>query len=158
MHAGLELTDDQAFRPETFFLGQTTGSGVVRDPLSRITRRFRVDTRGQRDQAYGAINFDETFAYDSGEVEVLRWVISAAGPGRYVLAEATAGSGIVAHVRRGDLVFAYSRPSGAARGLAAPRYSVRMTMLAPETVLKSVRISLLGAPMGHVTAIHRRIG
>jgi hypothetical protein len=151
------VAEELAFRLDVFFVGRTSGSGVLRDPLGRITRRFSIDTRGRRDDSYGAINLDETCAFDNGEVEVLRWVIAPAGAGRYVLAEAGAGSGIIGQVQHGDLTFAYHRAQGAARGLASPRYSVRMTMLTPETVLRTVRVSLLGAPLGHVTMIHRQL-
>jgi hypothetical protein len=142
--------------PEDFFLGQTVGSGVIRDPLARIVRRFRVETRGHEDGSYGAFNLDETYAFDTGEVDVLRWVVSPGGDGRYVLAEASLGSGILAQQQRGEFSFAYRRPFGAARGPASPRFSVRMTLLAPDTVLRMVRICLLGAPLGAVTAIHQR--
>ena len=77
------------FRPESFFIGQTVGGGVLRNPFFRITRRFRVETRGYRDGSYGGIKLDETYAYDTGEVEAFQWMITPAGAGRYVLAEAS---------------------------------------------------------------------
>jgi hypothetical protein len=146
------------FRPETFFIGQTTGGGVLRNPFSRITRRFRVETRGYHDGSYGAIKLDETYAYDSGEVEAFQWVITPAGTGRYVLAEPSAGSGIMALEEAGELIFAYRRSTGSARGLAKPRFDVRMGLIGRDTLLKSVRVGLLGAPLGTVTAFHRRAG
>ena len=146
------------FRPETFFIGHTVGGGVVRDPFLRIARRFHVETRGYRDGPYGAIKLDETYAYDTGEVDAFQWVITPAGTGRYVLAEASAGSGIVAQEERGELIFAYRRALGPARGLAKPRFGVRMGLIGGETLLKSVRVGLLGAPLGSMTAFHRRTG
>jgi hypothetical protein len=149
--------EDAVFRLETVFVGRTTGAGVLRDGFGHITGRFNVDTIGVRDEAYGAIILEETFAYEDGAVEAMRWVVTAAGPQRYVLAEAQAGSGIVAHSHAGEVVFAYRRPFGAARGPATPRFAVRMTLLSPETVLKEVRVSVLGVPVASVTAVHRRI-
>lgn len=150
------IGENLMFRPETFFIGQTIGGGVLRDPFFRITRRFRVETRGYRDGSYGAIKLDETYAYDTGEVEALQWVITPAGAGRYVLAEATTGSGIMAHEQQGELIFAYRRPLGPARGLAKPQFAVRMGLVGGDTVLKTVHMGLLGAPLGTVTAFHRR--
>ncbi|HEY2050615.1 MAG TPA: DUF3833 family protein [Caulobacteraceae bacterium] len=144
------------FQPETFFIGQTIGGGVLRDPFFRITRRFQVETRGYQDGSYGAIKLDETYAYDTGEVEAFQWMITPAGAGRYVLAEASMGSGIMAHEQSGELIFAFRRPLGAARGLAKPRFAVRMGLVRGDTVLKSVKMCLLGAPLGTVTAFHRR--
>lgn len=155
MTATLQIAEELMFRPESFFIGQTFGGGVLRDPFFRIARRFRVETRGYLDGSYGAIKLDETYAYDSGEVESFQWVITPAGAGRYVLAEASAGSGILAHEQQGELVFAYRRPLGPARGLAKPRFAVRMGLVGSDTVLKSVKMGLLGAPLGTVTAFHR---
>ena len=154
MHADIETAEDLAFRPEMFFLGATAGSGLLRDPFGRVTRRCRVTTHGERDSAYGALRLDETYAFEDGEIDALRWVVTGAGSGRYVLAEARAGSGIVASFSGADLSFVYHR---AVRGSPMKaRVAVRMTMLAANTVLKTSRISLLGAPVGALTVIHRR--
>jgi hypothetical protein len=150
------MFQDSTFRPESFFIGQTVGGGVLRDPFFRITRRFRVETRGYRDGSYGAVKLDETYAYDTGEVDAFQWVITPAGAGRYVLAEASMGSGIMAYEQHGEVIFTYRRPLGPARGLAKPRFKVRMGLVGGDTVLKSVRVGLLGAPLGTVTAVHRR--
>ncbi|HWF00226.1 MAG TPA: DUF3833 family protein [Caulobacteraceae bacterium] len=154
MYADIGTAEELAFRPEHYFLGATEGNGLLRDPFGRVTRRCRVSTRGQRDSAYGAVRLEETYAFDDGEVEALRWVITGAGPGRYVLAEATAGSGIVADFSGGDLVFAYYRAPP--NSLIKARLAVRMTLIAPRVVLKTARISIFGAPMGGLTVLHRR--
>ncbi|HEX4742318.1 MAG TPA: DUF3833 family protein [Caulobacteraceae bacterium] len=156
MTATPRIFENLTFRPERFFIGQTVGGGVLRDPFFRITRRFRVETRGYRDGSYGGIKLDETYAYDTGEVEAFQWMITPAGAGRYVLAEASMGSGIMAYEEEGEVIFAYRRPLGPARGLAKPRFTVRMGLVGGDTVLKSVRVGLLGAPLGTVTAFHRR--
>ena len=152
------MADPAIFRPEIFFVGQTFGGGVLRDPFSRVTRRFHVETRGYNDGSYGAFKLDETYAYDTGEVDAFQWVITPAGAGRYVLAEASTGTGIMAQEQCGELTFAYRRPMGPARGLIKPRFEVRMGLIGGDTVLKSVRVGLLGAPLGTVTAFHRRAG
>src|SRR5579863_5665601 len=124
------------FRPEVFFLGRTEGAGVVRDPFSRIVRRCAIYTQGVFSPAYGAIHFDETFAYDDGEVEVWRWAMTAGPDGRYVAAEAMAGSGIVGERRGGDYLLSFRRPVGKAQGWLSPRFSTRFTMLSPDLALK----------------------
>ncbi len=158
MDARLDEAEDALVPLDTFFIGQTTGAGVARDVFGRIVRRFRVDTRGAREGAYGAMVLDETFSYDDGEVEALRWAIMAGGPRRYVLAEAQAGAGIVAQSHDADLTFAYRRPFGALRGVRTPRFAVRMTLMSPSTMLKSVRVTLLGIPVASLTAVHQRRG
>ena len=157
MGSSITYPGDTLFRPEAFFLGRTEGSGVVRDPFGRVTRRCAIHTLGATQASYGAIQFDETFTYDDGEVDVWRWAVTAGPDGQYIAAESAAGSGIVGHRVGDDYALSFHRPVGKARGLAAPRYSTRFTLLAPDLALKSVKVSLLGAPIAAMTAIHRRV-
>jgi hypothetical protein len=149
---------DTVFRPEVFFLGRTEGSGVVCDPFGRVARRCAIVTSGAPHAAYGAIHFDETFTYDDGEVDVWRWAITCGADGQYVAAEAAAGTGIAGQRQGDDYVFSFRRPVGRARGLTAPTFTTRLTLLAPDLALKAVRVSLFGAPVASMTAIHRRLG
>jgi hypothetical protein len=147
---------DLVFRPEVFFLGRTEGAGVVRDPFGRIVRRCTVTTEGVFNTAYRAIHFDETFAYDDGEVDVWRWAMTAGADGRYVAAEAMAGSGIVGERRGGDYLISFRRPVGKAQGWLSPRFSTRFTLLSADLALKRAKVSLAGVPVGELTAVHRR--
>lgn len=157
MDVQTSLMGDHLFRPETFFLGRTEGTGVLRDPFGRLQRRCEVVTVGERRAAYGALSLDETFTFDDGEVDAWRWVITSGGDGRYMASELTAGSGIIGQRHGDDYVIAFSRPHGRARGLTAPRYVSRFTLMAPDLALKTVKVSLLGAPVARMTVIHRRI-
>jgi hypothetical protein len=64
----------------------------------------------------------------------------------------------MAEEQGGELIFAFRRPLGPARGLAKPRFDVRMGLVGGDTLLKTVRVGVLGAPLGTVTAFHRRTG
>ncbi|HEV2366240.1 MAG TPA: DUF3833 family protein [Caulobacteraceae bacterium] len=157
MDARSPYAGELVFRPELFFLGRTEGAAVVRDVFGRVRRRCSVSTQGEARGAYEGIRFEETFTYDDGEVDVWRWALTCGVDGRYMVAEAVAGSGIVGRRTGEDYVLSFQRPMGPARGLAAPRYSTRFTLLAPDTALKVARVTVLGAPMGEMTAIHRRV-
>jgi len=145
------------FRPEVFFLGRTEGAGIVRDPLGRVTRRCEIITEGSSHPAYEAIHFDETFTYDDGEVDVWRWAMTRGADDQYLAAEATAGSRIVGRRIGDDYALSFHRDFGRARGIAAPRFFTRFTLLQPDLALKSVRMSVLGLPVGFMTAVHRRL-
>ncbi|HVN02133.1 MAG TPA: DUF3833 family protein [Caulobacteraceae bacterium] len=145
------------FVPETFFLGRTEGAGVVRDPLGRIVRRCVITTEGSFSASRSALRFDETFAYDDGEVDVWRWAMQAGRDGRYVAAEAKAGAGIAGERRGGEYVLSFRRPVGRATGLLAPRFRSRFTLLSPDLALKRADVSLFGVPLGQLSAVHRRI-
>ena len=151
--AGEEL----GFRPEVFFAGRTVGGGAVRNPFGRIVRRCFVTTEGVGNGGHGSIQFHETFAFDDGEVDVWRWAMTAGRDGRYVAAEASAGVGITGERRDGDYVLEFRRPVGRARGFFAPHFATRFTLLAPDLALKHVRITVLGLPVGTLTAVHRRL-
>ena len=146
-----------AFAPEAFFLGRTEGAGVVRDPFGRIVRRCHIVTTGAFSVAQQALRFDETFAYDDGEIDTWRWVMQAGRDGRYVAAEAKAGSGLVGERQGDDYLISFRRPTGRAKGALSPRYRTRFTLLSPEMALKRADVSLLGVPMGSLSAIHRRM-
>jgi hypothetical protein len=147
-----------AFEPQSFFVGSTEGAGVVRDPFGRVLRRCRIATEGCCSATQGALRLDETFTYDDGEVDVWRWVMTPGRDGRYVAAEARAGAGIAGETRGGDYLINFSRPKGSLRGAMAPRYRSRFTLLTPDTALRTTTISVLGVPVGDMSAIYRRVG
>jgi len=147
-----------AFRPELFFYGRTEGGGVVRDPFGRIVRRCAIATEGALNADGSAIRFDEVFTYDDGEVDTWRWVMQPGRDGRYVAAEAKAGAGISGEQRNGEYVISFRRPVGRAAGPLSPRFRSRFTLLTADCAMKRAEVSLFGAPLGALWAIHRRIG
>ena len=146
-----------AFAPESFFIGRTEGAGVVRDAFGRIVRRCRITTNGAFSDAQQALRFDEVFAYDDGEVDTWRWVMQSGRDGRYMAAEAKAGGGLSGERQGDDYVLSFRRPIGRAKGPLKPHYRTRFTLLAPDIALKRADVSLLGLPMGSLSAIHRRV-
>ena len=157
MDARTSYPGEAVFRPEAFFLGRTEGSGVVRDAFGRVTRRCRIETIGAYKPARAAIEFDEVFTYDDGEVDVWRWVMTASLAGRYVAAESKAGAGITGRQSGEDYALAFRRPVGPLKGWLRPRFSTRFTLLDRDTALKTARVSLFGLPLGVMTATHRRV-
>lgn len=145
------------FRPELFFLGRTEGAGVVRDPFGRLIRRCRITTHGAELTGRAAIQIEERFLYDDGELDVWRWVISPSRDGRYVAAEARAGAGIAGEVRGGEYHLTFRRPVGRASGWLSPRFATCFTQLSPDLALKRAKVGLLGVPLGALLAVHRRV-
>lgn len=143
------------FRPEVFFLGRTEGWGVARAATGRIVRRCRVVTDGRLDDAYQAIHFDELFTWDDGPSEEWRWAMRRGLDGRYVAAEALAGSGIQGRYDGCDYLLSFRRP--VKPGGPRPRFDTRFSQVAPDVVLKMVRISMFGLPVASLTAFHRRL-
>jgi hypothetical protein len=141
------------FRPEIFFLGQTEGCGIDRDALGRTLRRCTIHAEGAMRAAMSAICVDEVLTYDDGEVQNWRWVLSDAGDGRYVVAEARAGSGHVAELRPdGDFLISFRRT----RGWLSQRHETRYALLEEDTAVESTKVTFLGAPQLMFTAFRRR--
>ena len=70
----------------------------------------------------------------------------------------TGGAGITGELRGGDYLLAFRRPVGRARGPFSPQFRSRFTLLAPDLAMKRADVSLFGLPLGHLSAVHRRIG
>ena len=152
------VAGDTVFRPEDFFDGRTEGAAVVRDLFGRIVRRCEMVTVGQRRSAYGALEFDETFTYDDGEVDRWRWVMTRGRDGGYVASESLAGAGIAGSHVGDDYVLAFRRPTRAGRRQVRARFVTRFTLLAPGMALKTVRVSLFGLPAAELVGVHRKAG
>jgi hypothetical protein len=142
------------FRPEVFFLGRTEGAGVDRDLLGRTRRWCTIVTEGVLRASMSAICVDEVMTYDDGEVQNWRWVLGDAGDGRYLVAEARAGSGHMVERREdGDFVISFRRT----RDWLSHRHLTRYTMLDEQLSMESTTVSLLGVPQTLFTAVRRRV-
>ncbi len=149
---------DMSFRPERFFLGQTSGCGLARDPFGKVIQRFVVTTRGARTNTYGALQIDHTFVFDNGEIEAMSWLITEAAEGRYVIAEPRSGTGIIARAVDDDFEMSFKRQFKSRFGQVTARFQSRMSLLEPELAVANNKVSVLGAPLGTMTTFHRRIG
>lgn len=158
MNIGVKSISDMTFRPERFFLGQTSGCGLARDPFGKVIQRFAVTTRGARTNTYGAIQIDQTFIFDSGEIEAMSWLITEALEGRYIVAEPTSGTGIVARAVDDDFEISFRRQFKSRFGRVSARFQSRMSLLEPELAVANNKVSVLGAPLGTMTTFHRKIG
>lgn len=143
--------------PQSFFVGRTEGHGVVHE-ISGRQRRCRILTQGVADPGRDAVQFNETFDYEDGVSDPWRWVIARGADGRYVASESLAGPGLMGRIENGDYVLSFRRPLRPGAGFPKPRFRTRFTLLAPDTALKRVRISLFGVPVATLTAFHKRVG
>ncbi len=72
----------EPFEITTFLLGRTRAWGVFEDRFGRLRRRFTVELNGYwRDDTFC---LDETFNFDTGDVEVRKWLVRPADDGRFV--------------------------------------------------------------------------
>ena len=145
-------------RPNAFFIGATEGVGVERDGFGRMRRRFRTQAEGRAIETYTAVSVTETYCFDDGQIDVWRWVISASPGGKFVAAEIGQQSGIVSETAGEDLWFRFRRGFTPTKALIPVAFTVRMTMLTPQTMLQATNVSVLGIPTRRLIHTIRRCG
>jgi hypothetical protein len=137
-----------------FFLGRSDGVGIDRDMFGRTIRRCTIRAEGAPHATISAICVNEILTYDDGEIQNWRWVLSRSADGRYVVAEAQAGSGHVVERRAdGDFVVSFLRT----RGMFSQRHVTRYAMLTTNVALETTNVSFLGVPQLMFTAVRRRL-
>jgi hypothetical protein len=70
-----------ALKPESYFLGETRGSGMFHDRFGNLRRQFVVDMLGEMEG--DILVLTEDFLYDDGEKEQRIWHLKPLGSGRY---------------------------------------------------------------------------
>ena len=152
-----EKSAPAGFQPDQFFLSRTDGAGVVRDFAGRLLRRCVISTIGRWDHQYGAMHFDETFAFDDGRVDTLNWTFSRDPQGRMVASEPSVTSKVRGWRDGPDYRLRFKRPGDPPLGGLEVTYDVRFTPLERTVVLKVARLKLLGLTLGAMTAYHRQV-
>jgi hypothetical protein len=146
-----------AFQPDLFFLSRTEGRGLVRDLSGRLIDRCTISTLGVWDHDYGALRFDETYRYDDGAEDVLRWTFAPDAQGRMSASEATVTAPVRGWTHGPDYHLRFRRRGGPRAGRLTLTYHVRFTLMRPDLALKSARLTLFGITVGEMTAFHQRI-
>lgn len=71
------------FLPEQFFDGELEGWAVMENPIGGLQRRATIKAAGKYDLVSRTAHFNETYTFDDGHVDTLRWVISKVEDGKY---------------------------------------------------------------------------
>lgn len=68
--------------PETFFQGELTAHGVVKNRQGDVTRHFSANIDASWENGVGTL--DEQFTFNDGELQNRVWTLTAKGEGKYV--------------------------------------------------------------------------
>lgn len=71
------------FFPEVFFAGKLEGWGVFENLIGGLQKRATIIAEGKWDQVTQSIEFVETYTFDDGHTDTLRWIIRRTAPGQY---------------------------------------------------------------------------
>ena len=71
-----------AFEPRDFFTSELVGWAMLEGPLGGLKRRAALRAAGL-EMPDGAFAFSETWTFDDGQVDELRWLIKSVGGGKF---------------------------------------------------------------------------
>ena len=141
----------QTFDPLQFFQLPTLGSGAVIDLTGRLVRRCIIETRGEPSPEFGALHFDERYIYDDGTPDdVMHWAVNRVG--ERLEAHEPSVEGAVASTLDGvrwRVVFRRMEP-------AALTFDVTFIQVAPDTVIKLVKLKRFGLTLARLHGFHRQ--
>lgn len=146
-----------AFLPDHFFLSRTEGRGVVRAPGGRVIDRCAITTYGAWDHDYGALHFDETFAFASGSMDVLHWTFGPDAKGRMSASESSVTEPVRGWTEGLDYRLRFKRKGAGGPARLKLVYDVRFTLMADDLALKIARLKLFGLTVAEMVAFHRRL-
>lgn len=72
-----------AFLPEEFFVGKLKAWAIFESLTGGLQKRATIVAEGKLEGATNSIEFVETYTFDGGHTDTLRWTIRKSGPGKY---------------------------------------------------------------------------
>ena len=71
------------FLPETFFVGRLEGWAVLESLIGGLLKRATIAAHGEFEATTQTVLFTETYTFDGGHSDTLRWTIRKLGEGKY---------------------------------------------------------------------------
>lgn len=143
--------------PERFFAAELRGWGMELGPMGGVGRRLQVTATGTYDAATRTLSLDETYRFDDGHVDRLRWRITRLDGGRYEAREerlVEPGQGEAAgNVFRLGYRREVPQSDGSATALTFDDWFVRID---EDTVMVRASIQKLMVPIGSMIVLYRR--
>lgn len=144
-------------RPERFFAGTLQGWGMELGPLGGVGRRIEIRAQGRFDPASATLFLDETYRFDDGQTDVLRWRIRVLGEGNYEASEARAPEPGQGRAEGAGFRLTYRRDVPHTDGGSTTLgFDDLFVQLDPQTVMVRASITKLAVPIGSLTVLYRR--
>ena len=71
------------FLPEKFLVGKLEGWAVLESLIGGLLKRASIKAHGEWEAGTQTVLFTETYTFDDGQADTLRWLIRKTGGGRY---------------------------------------------------------------------------
>ena len=144
-----------SLQPETFFNGQLSAHGVVKDRSGKVIRYFNAEIKAYWKDGIGTL--EEDFVFNDGENDRRVWTLTPSGAGSYV---GTAGDVVGA----GEVQFAgnsmfldYVLRIPYNDGSLDIRIDDRMYLVDPNTLINESRMTKFGFDVGEILLVIRKL-
>ena len=140
-----------ALVPETFFDGQLTAHGVIKDRSGKVIRSFNADIKAYWKDGVGVL--EEDFVFDDGELDRRVWTLTPDGAGRYIgTAGDVVGEGIVT-VAGNSMFLDYVLRIPYGDGTIDIRIDDRMYLVNPNVLINESEMKKFGLHVGQILLV-----
>jgi hypothetical protein len=155
---GVQVTDyadnQPAFDPVSFFDGNLTAHGVVKDRGGRVIRYFNADIKAYWQDGIGTL--EEDFVFDDGEPDRRVWTLTPAGENRYLgTAGDVVGEGEIT-VAGNSMFLDYILRIPYGDGTLDLRIDDRMYLVHPDVLINESKMTKFGFDVGEILLVIRR--
>lgn len=156
--ASVKVNDYAGFTPsmvpETFFDGQLTAHGVVKNWTGKVTRYFNADINAFWKGSIGTI--EEDFIFDDGEKQRRVWTLTRHGDGSYI---GTAGDVVgeaKGNVAGNSMFLKYVLAVPYGDGTINLVIDDRMYLVNPDTLINESEMRKFGLNVGQIILVIRK--
>lgn len=140
--------------PQTFFDGQLSAHGVIKDRGGKVIRYFNVVIKAYWRDGVGTL--EEDFIFDDGEKDRRVWTLTPAGPDRYIgTAGDVVGEGAIS-VAGNSMFLDYVLRIPYGDGTLDLRIDDRMYLVSPDVLINESSMTKFGVKVGEILLVIRR--
>ena len=140
--------------PETFFDGQLSAHGVIKDRGGKVIRYFNVDIKASWRDGIGTL--EEDFVFDDGEQDRRVWTLTPSGKDRYIgTAGDVVGDGQIS-IAGNSMFLDYVLRIPYGDGTLDLRIDDRMYLVSPDVLINESRMIKFGLTVGEILLVIRR--
>lgn len=140
--------------PQSFFDGQLTAHGIIKDRAGKVIRYFNVDIKAYWIDGVGTL--EEDFVFDDGELDRRVWTLTPSVDGGFIgTAGDVVGDGKIS-VSGNAMFLDYVLRIPYGDGTLDIRIDDRMYLVAPDVLLNESRMTKFGLQVGEIVLVIRR--
>ena len=140
--------------PETFFDGQLSAHGVIKDRGGKVIRYFNVDITAYWREGIGTL--EEDFVFSDGESDRRVWTLTPAGKDRYIgTAGDVVGDGEIS-IAGNSMFLDYVLRIPYGDDTLDLRIDDRMYLVSPDVLINESRMIKFGLTVGEILLVIRR--